>query len=85
MFKSDEDFFSLFSVYACFAGVNKHFHMVIIQHKLQTSTGVVVSNNQIWAHLKKLYDLASLVSSSTLICFMDYLSFFKLSRCHRLI
>lgn len=35
--------------------------MVVIQHKLQLSTGVALTNQQIWDHLKDLYDLNSLV------------------------
>ena len=42
-------------------GLNKHFHMMCIQHKLQQSTGQFVSTKQIWAHLRHLYDIDSLV------------------------
>ena len=46
------------------AGLNKHFNMVCIQHKLQQSVGLFLTTKQIWDHLKTLYDLDSLVSSS---------------------
>ena len=36
--------------------------MVVVQHKLQQSTGIVFTNKQVWNHLKELYDLATLVS-----------------------
>lgn len=46
----------------CYAGLNKHFHMVWIQYKLHQSSGVALTTDQIWSHLRKLYDLDSLVS-----------------------
>ena len=59
-----------FNIHSCcvtvymhvYAGLNNHFHMVCIQHKLQQSTGLPVSTDQIWAHLRTLYDIDSLVS-----------------------
>ena len=44
-----------------YIGLNKHFHMVCIQHKLQQSTGLFVSTKQIWEHLRSLYEIDSLV------------------------
>jgi len=57
---------SVHSLSLCTTGLNKHFHMVSIQHKLQQSVGVFLTTEQIWAHLRSLYDLDSLVSSSRL-------------------
>ena len=49
-------------IYYIIIGLNKHFHMVCIQHKLQQSTGLPVSAGQIWSHLRGLYEIDSLVN-----------------------
>lgn len=41
-------------------GLNKHFHMACIQHRLQQSIGYLLTTDQIWAHLRTLYDLEAL-------------------------
>lgn len=46
----------------CVSGLNKHFHMVCVQHKLHQSCGITLTTDQIWDHLRSLYDLESLVS-----------------------
>ena len=51
-----------------FKGLNKHFHMACIQHKLQHSAGLFLTTKQIWEHLKTLYDLDSLVSIPMCTC-----------------
>ena len=49
-------------------GLNKHFHMVCIQHRLQQSAGQFLTTKQIWEHLETLYDLNSLVSTLNTDC-----------------
>ena len=42
-------------------GVNKHWHMLCIHHRMITQGGVVIPTRLIWKHLQSLYDLAALV------------------------
>ncbi|KAL5481251.1 hypothetical protein EMCRGX_G021382 [Ephydatia muelleri] len=41
-------------------GINKHFHMACIQHRLQQLSGLSLTTQEIWKHLQTLYDLESL-------------------------
>ena len=43
-------------------GINRHFHMACIHDKFTTSTGKRnISSEQLWQHLKELYNLPALV------------------------
>ena len=45
-------------------GINRHFHMACIHDKFTTSTGKRnISSEQLWQHLKELYNLPALVST----------------------
>ena len=47
-------------------GINRHFHMACIHDKFTTSTGNRnISSEQLWQHLKELYNLPALVGIVT--------------------
>ncbi len=47
-------------------GINRHFHMACIHDKFTTSTGKRnISSEQLWQHLKELYNLPALVSNGS--------------------
>ncbi|XP_065184107.1 MRG/MORF4L-binding protein-like [Sycon ciliatum] len=41
-------------------GVAKHFHVACIAHSFSNTIGITVSPNQIWKHLRSMYDLETL-------------------------
>ncbi|CAG0885095.1 unnamed protein product [Darwinula stevensoni] len=42
------------------AGVNKHFHMMVILKKLNEEMNVNVNSSDVWKHLESLYDLSAI-------------------------
>ncbi|XP_019848986.1 PREDICTED: MRG/MORF4L-binding protein-like isoform X2 [Amphimedon queenslandica] len=56
-------------------GVNKHWHMLCIHHRMITQGGVVIPTRLIWKHLQSLYDLAALdeTEAHPVICEEFYL------------
>ncbi|CAB3995941.1 MRG MORF4L-binding -like isoform X1 [Paramuricea clavata] len=48
-------------------GINRHFHMACIHDKFTTSTGKRnISSEQLWQHLKELYNLPALNEAETI-------------------
>lgn len=45
-----------------FPGVNRHFHMMCIHEKLNSSISKKISAKQIWQRLSAMFDLQALVS-----------------------
>lgn len=43
-------------------GINRHFQMLIIHDKLNTSVAQRIPIQSIWEHLSTMYDLQALVS-----------------------
>ncbi|XP_065891125.1 MRG/MORF4L-binding protein-like [Dysidea avara] len=41
-------------------GLNKHFNMICIQFRLSRATGRQITTQQIWDHLKTMYDIETL-------------------------
>lgn len=46
------------------AGINRHFQMVFIHDKLNSSVSKKIPTTEIWKHLNELYDLQALVSAA---------------------
>lgn len=69
-----------FNSHIFISGINRHFHMACIHDKFTNSTGKRnISSQQLWNHLKELYNLPALVCTWKLCVCTDIIYEWKIA------